>query len=207
MDRIEIKNLSFSYGDKKVLDNLNLQITADRPVVLLGESGIGKTTLLRLLLGFIKPEQGEITGLGETDRISVMYQEDRLFPQLTVYKNLKLVNRALTREKAAKLLSELKLEESVLDKLPSELSGGMRRRAALARALIFEAEAVFMDEPFQGLDAESRTAALSAAKKYTCGRPLLIITHEPEDAEFLGAEAVRIENISGTHGDEADKQN
>lgn len=196
MDKLQIKGLCFSYGDEAVINNLNLTLEKGKPLVLLGKSGIGKTTLLNLILGFIKPDCGEISGIDENTRISVMYQEDRLFPQLTVYKNLKLVKKELSYEEAGKLLSELSLEEKVLDKLPSELSGGMRRRVALARCLVFPSELILMDEPFKGLDTESRKKCLEAVRKYTAAKPTLIISHEPQDAEALGAEVVRMEDIS-----------
>ena len=201
LNKIEIKNLCFSYGKKEILKNLNLTITAKKPLVLLGESGFGKTTLLRLLLGFIKPDSGEILGIDKDTVISVLYQEDRLFPHLTVYKNLKLIKKNLSPSEAGALLGELNLKEEVLDKLPKELSGGMKRRVALARALIFPSELLLLDEPFQGLDEENRKAAIRALIKYRADRVLLVITHEAEDAVSLGADMVRIENISGKHGD------
>ena len=196
MDKLQIKGLCFSYGDEAVINNLNLTLEKGKHLVLLGKSGIGKTTLLNLILGFIKPDSGEISGIDENTRISVMYQEDRLFPQLTVYKNLKLVKKELDYKEAGELLSALSLEEKVLDKLPGELSGGMRRRVALARCLIFPSELILMDEPFKGLDTESRKKCLEAVKKYTAAKPTLIISHEPQDAEALRAEVVRMEDIS-----------
>lgn len=196
MDKLQLKDICFSYGEEQIIKNLNLTVERGKPVVLLGRSGIGKTTLLKLILNFIKPDSGEISGVDEKTRISVMYQEDRLFPQLTVYKNLKLVKKDFSRKEAEKLMSEMNLEEKVLDKLPAELSGGMRRRIALARCLIFPSELVLMDEPFQGLDSETRASCLNAVKKYTAGRPMLIISHEIQDAAALEAEIVRMEEIS-----------
>ncbi len=196
MDKLQIKGLCFSYGEEPILNNLNLTVEKGKPLVLLGKSGIGKTTLLNLILGFIKPNSGEISGIDETTRVSVMYQEDRLFPQISVYKNLKLVKKELNLNEAGKLLSELGLEKNILNKLPGELSGGMRRRIALARCLIFPAELVLMDEPFKGLDIESRKKCLGAVKKYIAERPALIISHDPHDAEAIGAETVRMEDIA-----------
>lgn len=175
---------------------MNLTLDAEKPVLLLGESGRGKTTLMRLLLGFIKPESGEIKGIDKNTRIAVMFQENRLFPHMSVYKNLKLIKKDLSRENAESLLGELNLKAEVLDRLPGELSGGMRRRIALARTLIFPADMLLMDEPFQGLDEDNRKLALAAVKKYSHGRPLLLISHEPEDGPALGARTVRLEDIS-----------
>ena len=195
--KIKAKNLYFSYGDQPVLQNVCIELTADQPVVLLGGSGMGKTTLLRILAGLMKADAGEIEGIDKNTRIAVMYQEDRLFPHLTVYKNLKLIRPGVTREEAAGLLAELNLEAAVLDQLPRELSGGMRRRIALARALLFEADLVLMDEPFQGLDVDTRRMALAAVKKWTKGRPTLLISHEPEDGPALGAKMLTIGELGG----------
>ena len=195
--KIKAKNLYFSYGDQLVLQNVCIELTADQPVVLLGGSGMGKTTLLRILAGLMKADVGEIEGIDKNTRIAVMYQEDRLFPHLTVYKNLKLIRPGVTREEAAGLLAELNLEAAVLDQLPRELSGGMRRRIALARALLFEADVVLMDEPFQGLDVDTRRMALAAVKKWTKGRPTLLISHEPEDGPALGAKSLTIGELGG----------
>lgn len=200
--KIKAKNLYFSYGDQPVLQNVCIELTADQPVVLLGGSGMGKTTLLRILAGLMKADAGEIEGIDKNTRIAVMYQEDRLFPHLTVYKNLKLIRPGITREEAAGLLAELNLEAAVLDQLPRELSGGMRRRIALARALLFEADLVLMDEPFQGLDVDTRRMALAAVKKWTKGRPTLLISHEPEDGPALGAKSLTIGELGGCNQQE-----
>jgi len=193
--KIEVKNLSFSYGEQTVLQKVSFTLTSEQPVVLLGSSGQGKTTLLRLLAGLLTPQGGQISGITASTRIAVMFQEDRLFPQLSVWKNLKLVRPDGTQQQAAALLTELDLGETVLGQLPRELSGGMRRRVALARALLFEADLVLMDEPFQGLDANTRADVLKAVRKWTEGRPLLLISHEPSDAEALGAKIMTLQEI------------
>ena len=193
--KIEVKDLSFAYEAQSVLRGVSFTLTGDQPVVLLGGSGQGKTTLLRLLAGLLMPQGGQIDGIHASTRIAVMFQEDRLFPQMSVWKNLKLIRPDLTRQQAAGMLAELDLEEKVLEQLPRELSGGMRRRIALARALLFEAELVLMDEPFQGLDVHTRACALQAVRKWTEGRPLLLISHEADDAQALGARVMKLEEI------------
>ncbi len=182
--------------EKPVLSHVSLELTEEQPVVLLGESGGGKTTLLRLLGGFLTPQSGRIDGINDDTRIAVLFQEDRLFPHMTAYKNLKLVRPSLTRAEAAACLEELNLEQEVLDDLPEKLSGGMRRRVALARALLFEAELVLLDEPFQGLDEDTHQRALAAVKKRTKGRPLLVISHDPADGPALGAKVWTLPELS-----------
>lgn len=93
-------------------------------------------------------------------------------------------------------MEELNLEQAVLDDLPEKLSGGMRRRVALARALLFEAELVLLDEPFQGLDEDTHQRALAAVKKRTKGRPLLVISHDPADGPALGAKVRTLQELS-----------
>lgn len=192
---VTMTDVSFAY-EAPVLSHVNLELNERQPVVLLGESGGGKTTLLRLLAGFLKPQSGRIDGISADTRIAVLFQEDRLFPHMTVYKNLKLVCPGLTRAEAAGCLAELNLDENVLDDLPGKLSGGMRRRAALARALLFPAELVLLDEPFQGLDEDTHKKAIDAVKKRTKGRPLLLISHDPEDGPALGAKVIRLSDLT-----------
>ena len=199
--KIKMIDVSFSYEpgeEKPVLSHVSLELESGQPAVLLGESGGGKTTLLRLLAGFLRPQSGRIEGIGADTRIAVMFQEDRLFPHTTVYKNLKLVCPALTRKEAAACLAELNLGREVLDDLPGKLSGGMRRRVALARALLFDAELVLLDEPFQGLDEDTHIKALAAVKERTKGRPLLLISHDPEDGPALGAKVWPLPELNRT---------
>ena len=193
---IHIKNISFSYPEKTVLSGVNLTLTSEEPVLLLGTSGQVKTTLLRIIAGFLTPQSGKIDGINSSTRIAVLFQEDRLFDHMTVWKNWKLIREDLSREKAIALLNELGLAEEVLDQLPVALSGGMRRRIALGRALLFEADLLLLDEPYQGLDEETRHLALAVTKKYAKGRPMLVISHEASDGPALGAKVVTLEEIS-----------
>lgn len=192
MMEIYISDVSFSYGTHAVLSRVNLTLSARQPVVLMGSSGQGKTTLLRLLAGLETPTGGQIKGISADTRIAVLFQEDRLFPHLSVYENLKLIRPRLTREDASDMLTRLNLTGEVLDQLPRQLSGGMRRRTALARALLFESELVLLDEPFQGLDEDTHRMALNTIREYTQGRPLLLVSHNPKDGAALGAKIVTL---------------
>lgn len=186
------RGICFFRQGREILHQVDLTLESEQPVMLLGPSGIGKTTLLRILAGLEQPQAGEVIGLQPNDRVAVLFQEDRLFPTMRVWDNLHLVCPQLTREQAVQLLEELGLEKGVLSQYPRQLSGGMRRRVALARALCFPAQAVLLDEPCQGLDALVRQKVLYAISSHTQGRPLLVVSHEPEDAAVLGARMVHL---------------
>lgn len=182
---VTLKNIKKSYGGKIIFDNFNREIVFDKPVVLMGESGVGKTTLARMIAGLEKPDFGEISGVPEA--VSFMFQEDRLLPWLSAKENVEYVSDG----KAADYYLERVLLGEEKDTLVSELSGGMKRRVALARALAYKSEFVILDEPFNGLDIElkKKMIALILEEK----RHFLIITHEAEDAALLGANVINIQ--------------
>ncbi len=192
---VEVQGVSFAYGGQEVLSGVDLTLDEDQPVLLLGASGRGKTTLLRVIAGFLQPQRGRVLGVGPETRMAVLFQEDRLFDPLTVYKNLKLVRPDLSRERAGEWLKEVGLGPQVLDEHPRALSGGMRRRIALIRALMFEAQLVLLDEPYQGLDEDTRALALAATRRHRGRRPMLVISHEAADGPALGARTVTMEEI------------
>ena len=196
--KIELKDISFTYpatkeqGAKEVLKNISFSFDDTQPTVLLAPSGAGKTTLLRILSGFLNPDEGQIEGLEPKEKRSVVFQEDRLFETMNVFQNWKIVCPDLTRGQAEKLMDDLALDLKVLDEKPATLSGGMRRRVAVGRALLFEANVVLMDEPFQGLDDETRRKVIETVRDHSKGKALLIITHDPDDAGLLSARTVRM---------------
>lgn len=183
---ISLKNVSFSYGEKQVLRNFSLQLPHSGIVALHGPSGCGKTTVTRLLLGLLKPQSGEIAG--DRSLPSVVFQEDRLLPWETVLSNVSLSsgNRAAAEE----LLRAVGLDQTTFQKLPRELSGGMRRRAAIARALAAESRWLVLDEPFSGVDAENRDRIAALILEYAKDKPVVLVTHQPEEMELLGARIV-----------------
>ena len=135
-------------------EDISLALPEKGFCAITGRSGRGKTTLLYLIAGLYEPDRGSIQRNGET--ISMVFQEDRLLPWETAAQNAAI---ASTREIAAKLLTELGLGAE-LDKYPRELSGGMKRRVSIARALAAKADVYIMDEPFKGLDPETRSAGI-----------------------------------------------
>lgn len=181
---MKINNLMVSYGEKKVLNGLSLTF-GEGITCLMGESGSGKTTLLHTIAGLITPESGSITE--KPEKIALMFQDDRLFPWLTVLENVSVVND--NKEASLELLTKMELAE-VAEKMPSELSGGMRRRVALARALAFNADMLILDEPFKGLDA-ALTGRIADVIKQT-GVPVIVATHDENDVALLGAEKIVI---------------
>lgn len=187
---MRLENVSKSFNGKTVLDSLSLEIQDGRTTVISGASGRGKTTLLNLLMGLKMPDSGVISGVPE--HIAAVFQEDRLpqefSPAVCV---LMTAAKGVTREEARRHLSELGLAGH-LDKPVRELSGGMRRRTAVARAVLARSEAIFMDEPFTGLDAETRLRTIDYIKKYTAGKTLVVVSHSPEDAELLEADRLSL---------------
>lgn len=187
MDLI-LKDLTKSYGGHLVLNRFSHTFPRGRITAVEGRSGCGKTTLLRLIAGLELPDGGSITGVPEGG-IAMMFQEDRLPPQLTAAGCLKAV---LKRSEGldAKIdaaLRALGLGDD-LDKPVREFSGGMKRRVALARALLYPSNLVLLDEPFKGLDAATRKAAVEFARPLLAGRTTLLVTHDPEDADAFDAQ-------------------
>ena len=178
-DTISVKNVSKSFGGNDVLCDFSAEIPLCNTIVLRGVSGIGKTTLFRLLLGLEQPDAGEICGM-ENRKASAVFQEDRLLPWASALENVALVSDE-TRAKAA--LGRLGLNEH-MHLFPKELSGGMKRRVAIARALAYGGNILFLDEPFTGLDDENKRAAARALLE--SGVPILVITHDDSEAELFG---------------------
>ena len=159
MEILHLENVSFRYptAAENAIDGVSLRVQSGEFVVVCGESGCGKTTLLRLILGLETPDGGEIAGVPA--RRAAVFQEDRLCPQLTALENVLLISGRKKEREARDMLARLGLGESLA--VPAaELSGGMRRRCALARALCAEFDLLVFDEPFKGLDEANRRAAM-----------------------------------------------
>lgn len=178
---IEAKGLRLRFGDKEVIQDLSFSLPAEGVFAIRGNSGTGKTTLLRLLAGLIPPSAGSVTGLSDT-RIGVVFQQDRLLPWRTAIENVAEVSDG---ERAAALLAKLGLSDA-MDLYPRELSGGMARRVAIARAMAYSDEALFLDEPFTGLDETAKEAAAALLKE--AARLIVMVSHDEEDLLLMGAE-------------------
>lgn len=185
---ISIENISFSYGEKKVLEGFSLEICKDSRICIFGESGCGKTTLLRLILGLEKPQGGKIEKDGAL-RPSAVFQENRLLPFKTVLQNITLIG---ADEKTALYHLKALGLETAADSLPAQLSGGMQRRAAIARALSADYDYLVLDEPFTGLDEDNTLSAARHISQSVSDRALILVTHSKKEAQLLGAKTVDI---------------
>lgn len=181
-----ISQLSKSFDGRFVLDDVNLHLVSGNIYCLMGPSGSGKTTLFHILLGLVYADSGEINGL-DKERISAVFQENRLCEAFTPVDNVTMVMpKSLEnhKSKAREALRRLLPDES-LDRPVSTLSGGMKRRVAIIRALLVPFDMVIMDEPFTGLDEETKQQTISYIKEQSEGKLVLISTHQEEDVQLL----------------------
>ncbi len=170
---VKAEHLTLRYQDQTVLSDLTMVLPDEGITLLTGPSGVGKTTLLRVFAGLLSPDEGRVSVPG---RPVMLFQEDRLFPRCTVRKQVEAVLPGERREEALRWLELVELSEAA-DKLPGELSGGMARRAALARALAVEGEVWLLDEPFAGVDPQRAERILKRLKELD--RPILLTGHAP----------------------------
>ena len=184
---LTLQNLRKAYDGHIVLNSLSHTFFQGTLTCVTGRSGCGKTTLLRLIAGLETPDVGRVLGVPEGG-VSMVFQEDRLPPQLDAADCLRCVLKRDARREAriAGALASLDLAEASGQPV-REYSGGMRRRVALARALLFPSPLVLLDEPFKGLDAATRRRAIDFCRPLLAGRTTLLVTHDPEDiADFQG---------------------
>ena len=183
---IELQNVCMAYGEKTVFSSLSLRFDAPGKYAVLGPSGCGKTTLLRLIAGLETPDCGTISRPDVP--VSFCFQEERLIPWYTVRENVALVIPSAKKE------TSLRLAQTWLDRVglssegnayPAQLSGGMKRRAALARALAFDAPILLMDEPFRALDEAAHRDMLALVNACAQGKLLILVTHDARDADGM----------------------
>ena len=188
---IIVKNLYKSFGDNKVLNGIDLVVKHNRITCLMGQSGSGKTTLLNILMGFEKADSGELLNIPVHK--SAVFQENRLCEDFSVLTNIKMVNDALKEDVILHHLDAVGLGENSGQKV-STLSGGMKRRVALVRAILAEKDVLFLDEPLKGLDEETRDKVITYLLNNTKNTTVIMVTHQIEEAQALSAEIVYLKN-------------
>ena len=190
---ISVQNLSKSFDGKPVLQNLSFEVADGEKIHLSAPSGVGKTTLLRILAGLESADRGSVQGVSPK-QITFLFQEPRLFPQLTALENVTCIHADAekAKNKALQLLEKLGLSEAV-NQYPDELSGGMKQRVALARTLSVDRPVVFLDEPFTALDSELKDSVRKTVAEFCEDKTLILVSHDPQDAEILARRTIRLD--------------
>ncbi len=177
---ILVKNISKSFNQKVIIKDLSIELPDKGKICFFGKTGIGKSLFMDILSGLCTPDNGCITGL-ENKKISVVFQEDRLLPWLTALENIRSVMCKRKKCLCQDLLKNIGMQ-NYADKFPDELSGGMRRKIAIARALAHEGDVLLLDEPFNGLDYESKNRIFDIIYEYSSSRLSILVTHNAEEA-------------------------
>lgn len=204
---LEIKNLSYSFGDNHILKDINIYVKENEMVAIVGSSGVGKSTLFNLIAGVLKKQSGEIIINGSDDYIgkaAYMLQKDLLFEHKTIINNVILpliiakIDKKVALEEGRKILKQFNLEKYA-DKYPKQLSGGMRQRVALIRTYMFKRNIFLLDEAFSALDAITKKELhkwyLNLKKEFNL--TTLLITHDIEEAIFLSDRIYILANKPG----------
>ena len=204
---LEIKNLSYSFGDNHILKDINIYVKENEMVAIVGSSGVGKSTLFNLIAGVLKKQSGEITIDGNNDyigKVAYMLQKDLLFEHKTIINNVILpliiakIDKKVALEEGRKILKQFNLEKYA-DKYPKQLSGGMRQRVALIRTYMFKRNIFLLDEAFSALDAITKKELhkwyLNLKNEFNL--TTLLITHDIEEAIFLSDRIYILANKPG----------
>ena len=213
---IEVKNLSISFGNNVVLKNINLCLSKKESLVIIGKSGSGKSVLLRCLMGLLKPNFGSIKINGVDiiianriekenvlKNIGVTFQNGALFDSLTVWENITFkqtrflgFNKKSAKERALSIIKNLELDQSILELYPSELSGGMQKRVAIARAIADQPQVLFFDEPTSGLDPITGKVINDLINRTVTklGVSAITITHDISSINNLASRVILLDN-------------
>lgn len=188
---IKLKNVSKSFGEKRVLDSFSYDFPENSVVCISGASGCGKTTLLRIIASLEKADSGEVNVSGT---LSFLFQENRLLPWLDTYENIACVLSGSQKEKQSevlRLLSLVGLENSIREPIQN-LSGGMKRRVAFARAIAASPDILLLDEPFTGLDDETKKKLYECIKEYAQKHLVVLVTHDGADISSLANQVINL---------------
>lgn len=187
---IIVENVNKSFGNQKVLVNRSMKIHGPGITCLMGPSGCGKTTLMRILMGLEQADSGTVTGI-DRKNIGAVFQEDRLLEEEDAIVNIRLAASKRTTGEIEEHLKAVKLTDYA-GKPVAQLSGGMRRRIAIVRAVMADNTVLFLDEPLKGLDEATKTTVMEYIRDHTQERTVLMITHEEREAEWFGGPIIRM---------------
>ena len=179
-----LKNICKSFGETEVLKDFNLEIDEGEHIALMGKSGKGKTTVLNIIMGFELPDRGETEIPNE---ISAVFQEDRLSEDFSAISNVCLMSA--DKERSNEILRKLEIDGT---KTVNTMSGGQKRRVALARCLVRDAELYIFDEALKGLDEKTKAVAMTVIKEYTCKSSVIFVTHDINEAKEFADRIVEI---------------
>lgn len=184
---IKIDELNKSFGDTAVFKEFSAEFEDGSVTCIMGSSGIGKTTLLHILMGLEDYDDGHITGL-ENKTMAAVFQEDRLCENLTVSANIRMTGgkdeKGISEQEVVKYLEIIGMKD-MAGKQVSELSGGMKRRVAILRAVLADRDIVFFDEPLKGLDQETEKKVMETIVPLLSGKTVLWVTHREDEAAYF----------------------
>lgn len=184
---IKVTGIRKSFGDKKVLDGFDALIKENRLTCIMGPSGCGKTTLLYILMGLEPQDTGTISGMPE--KKSAVFQEDRLCESFNAVSNVRMVcGKGMTDSVIASHLQSIGIID--LTQPVREFSGGMKRRVAIVRAILAKSDILFLDEPFKGLDDDTKSLVMDYVAENTRNRTVILVTHSLEEARALDCDMV-----------------
>jgi len=183
--------VSKRFGDNQVLENFSAVIREKQTTCIMGPSGCGKTTLMYMLMGLMAPDSGTIEGV--PSRKSAVFQEDRLCEPFSAVANIRMVcDKSTGDDTIQEHLSAIGLGDSLLIPV-GKLSGGMRRRVALVRAVLAPGDTLFLDEPFKGLDDKLKESVISYVKTRAKDITIVLVTHDEDEALAMGGNMIRME--------------
>lgn len=185
---ISLNNITKRYGDKDIFRDFSFCFPQQAVTCIYGKSGCGKTTLLHMILGLIKPDSGTVGGL-KGMRTAAVFQEDRLCEGFSAAKNIQIVSPGVNKQEIHRHFIQVGLRDCE-SKSIQELSGGMKRRVAIVRAILYRPEILVMDEPFQGLDDQTRKQMIAYIRGQVKGSTVLLVTHNWEDAACFGTDSL-----------------
>lgn len=198
---IILENISKKYEDKQILESVSLKVDDGQTLAVVGESGCGKTTLLRIIAGLEKSDTGrvEIDGIQMNEcvepherNIAMVFQDATLWNHMTVKKNILFGMKKRDEDKVLAIAKTFGID-TLLERYPEEISGGQAKRVSLARAAASDKEILLLDEPLSNLDKETKEEMLAYLKKNICGKKtMLYVTHDEREVSYLDCEVIRL---------------